>query len=199
MTLCLPPPRLGQQGRPTCRPSMARWTWTEVPSCLCPWVSGLCSASTGSRCVKTLLGPSRRCPEHALLCSASWPASLSLHQGSYAHITLLASNSRVFSNLRPHLVFEIRMQKAPEEVTGPKSHPGASSRPRLPPAHCLPLLHWVTLPRFGTFPGPIVRPTPTLNLQPLQDTCPSSGLRALLVHGPPHQHTHPPTPTPIHS
>lgn len=49
MTLFL---RLGHQGRLTCHPSMAQWTWTEGLSCLCPWESGQCSASTEWRCVR---------------------------------------------------------------------------------------------------------------------------------------------------
>lgn len=44
--------RLGHQGRLTCHPSMARWTWTEGPSCLCLWEFGQCSASTEWRCVR---------------------------------------------------------------------------------------------------------------------------------------------------
>ena len=130
-----PIPRLDQQGRPTCRRSTAQWTWTEVPSCLCLWASDPCFASTGWRCVRAppplpalpWTGPAiLPGPPHPL------PIKDCMHTSHWWHQT-----PGVLQQPQAMPRFSEKDTEVPGgEVTGARSHPGASGRPQLPPIPC---------------------------------------------------------------
>lgn len=130
-------PRSGRQGRPTCHPSMARWTWIEVPSCRCPWASGPCSANTESRYVRAPPAPPRpRGP--ALDGPCPLPPTLSPNPGSEHIPHCWHQTPGSFNNLRLLSIFQTRKLRGQGVGSdSSKVTPGGSRRHRpLPTSVC---------------------------------------------------------------